>query len=244
MTLQQMQERLDRTLATLRARLDPDRRKSELAEVLKPFQKGGPYAYVPAREGRIPAEQRYLKRWNDLAGRDLYALGRANRDIEPALVQIKAQSMRPQSNEDALLVRTKQRGTSLETHLLVQLLDEQRRQRLSVELREATPAAVGRRYADALQDPTEQANCTLIAVVEELHGDGWTGREISEQELPAVQQLRRAIARAREERVPEDVRELEALLQEAKIEEGRAERLHRIHAINPDHIPPLREDDE
>lgn len=242
--VRQMHERLDTARAGLQTRLDPERKKAALAEVLAPFRKGGPFAYVPAREGRIPAEKQWLARENQQAAFDLYRLGRAIRDIEPALVQIKAESMRPLGNEEALLIRSKQSGCSLEMHLQIQQLDEQRRQRLVPELRAAAPAEVARRYTEALQDRTHQLNCTLVAVVEELHGNGWSGRELTPEELPAVQQLRRAIREARQQRIPDDVRELEALLEQVKVEESRAGTLHRIVPLNPDLVRPLPDDDE
>src|SRR5688572_31483114 len=55
--VQQMRERLDAAMVGLRTALDPERRKAALADVLAPFKRGGPYAYVPAKEGRIPAER-------------------------------------------------------------------------------------------------------------------------------------------------------------------------------------------
>jgi len=242
--VQQMRERLDAAMVGLRTALDPERRKAALADVLAPFKRGGPYAYVPAKEGRIPAEQRWLKRENQHASFKLFAFERAVMDIEPAIRDLKADAMRPMSNEDALLRRTKQSGCSLEVHLQVQQLDELRRLRLVPELRNASPAVVAARYAEAQKDPTDQASCTLIAVVEELHGEGWTGRELTQAELPAVQQLRRAIASARQQRIPDDVRAMEAAIEAAKIEAGRAKTLHRVTPLNPDHVRPLADDEE
>src|SRR5688500_19313146 len=103
--LGELRDRLDTAREGLRINLDPERRKAALAEVLAPFKKGGPYAFVPALEGRIPAEKNWLAQENDRASRALYHVERAVMDIAHVVDAMKARAMRTMYNDDALLTR-------------------------------------------------------------------------------------------------------------------------------------------
>jgi hypothetical protein len=236
MTLKKMRERCERASGGLGHALDRERRKAALAEVIAPFQRGGPLAYLPAKEGRIPAEQAWLDGENRRASFALYHLERALMDVTPALASLKAQAMRPMTAEQAWEKRTNKPGLSAEAYLQLHTLEELRRMRLGPELRSSSPSSVLARYREALADADDQHNATLIAVVEQLHGEKWAGPEVQKEELAHVIELRKQIRDVRESRVPEEILELEATVERMRTEASRAATLHKVVALNPAHL--------
>lgn len=215
-------------IETLRAALDPERRAAELAEITAPFGPGGPWAYAPKAE-RVRVEKQYVAAQDRAASIALFHVERATMDSERPLPSLKSAAMRPPSAETAWLQRTDQPGLKAELLLQLETLDELRRARITNELRAMKPSAVNSLYLGALCDPTQQEAACLIRVVENMHGQGWTGdAPDGDAETQAAVTLRQSIGHARQARIPNEIHALEAVIERAKITAGRARKLNGI----------------
>jgi hypothetical protein len=242
LTTKQMHEQLESLLTDLRTNLDPQRRQTALDAVLQPFKPGGPYAYVPAKEGRIPAEKRWKAQEDRRAGHAVYGVDRTVMDYEPTIAARKQAARRPPRAEQNVRQRAGLVGLDLQTAELVNIREGLDELRWTPRLQNARPSRVLAEYQRALQDPTEAENTTIIRLVEELHGDGWAGTDPEEAELPKAMELQRAIAAAQTARIPADIHNIEALIAQAKAETQRVKTLRHITPMNPA-IPALPQDE-
>jgi hypothetical protein len=242
MTADQILAEIDNRSAALSTALDPERRKAALTEILKPFQAGEMYAYVPKREGIDPATRKFTDEEDAQAGIRLYHLERFVMHAEPVARAMAEREKESPTAEAAVLMRSNRVGLSMTDGLLVQIADELRAQRLSGFVQGAPATEQFAAWQDAAADPTEARNNTMVRMLEAAHLHGFSGpKPETPEDLKAAQLLRKAIIDARESRVPESTRKLLARIGEAKRQITKAKMLHKIEPANPSHPGAVKE---
>ena len=126
--------------------------------------------------------------------------------------------------------------------MLIELLDEQRRARYRAELQDAPPSLVRDLYDAAIRMDTDEA-ASLVRYVESVHGDGWRGGRAPEssEQVQAAVALHARIAETHAARIPPELDEAGAVIDEAARLAGKAanEKLHNVTPINLQQHPEL-----
>jgi hypothetical protein len=169
----------------------------------------------------------------------LYAVERAWMQFEPLVRRFKQESMRAPDPETAWLARTGQGGVNAETHLTLQMLDEQRRARLLLETRDWPPSRWENEYARATADPTTQESATFLRFAESQHPHHWSGAEpVSAAEAEAAQRFRKLMISTQAARVPLEIDQVEQTVTDVRKTIDRA-KVAGIQPANPSHRPDL-----
>jgi hypothetical protein len=238
----QLVAELDARSGALTRAVDPERRKAALAEILQPFQPGEMYAYVPGKEGIDPATKRFIEEEDEQAAFKLFHLEEFVEKAEPVARWLVEQEKEPPTAEAAVLTRAKRAGLSLTDSLLVRIDDELRTQRLTGFVNGAPANEQYVAWQEAVSDPIEARNNTMIRLLEAAHLGGFSGpKPETPEDLKAAQLLRKAILEVREARVGASTRKLLARIAEAKKQITKAKMLHKLAAANPDHPGAVKE---
>lgn len=195
---------LEQTAATLRDRLNPDRRQQVIGEQVEAlrgkFLKDYGVAPPPTMERDI--EDRVGGEFDVTVQADLGALKATSETLAAALAE---DLHRAEDLPDALTETTRGRVTPLDLRdaTAVQLLEEVRVSNLRAELAGAGFARVLGVYKAAVAT----ANTTQLRYLERQAAQHWPGIVRHPDELPEQQQLQALIAATRAARVPADLRE-------------------------------------
>jgi len=174
----------------------------------------------------------------------LYKMTKAVETLAPDVRAFRQHVMQAPDAVTAFLARTggERKFLTDQTELLIQIVDEQRRARFRAELQHAQPSMVHARYQSAVDDDSDDA-ASLVRFVEDEYGHGWRGATpATDEEIQFAQQLGKAIADTRTRRIPEELFEIEAALEEARavIARTQAGDLYAIRPANPDHEPAAK----
>jgi hypothetical protein len=128
-------------------------------------------------------------------------------------------------------------STTRDGVLLAAILAEQVRATRGPELRAATPGARLRTYQDALNSPDDPRSPTLVTMIEQIidAGDGAT----SDTTLPDAIALARHVRDVQDLRVPLELQEVHATVEQARKLLTTADRM-QLRPANPAHEPAAR----
>lgn len=175
----------------------------------------------------------------------LHLARQASADLAPVVQAFRAQAMRSPDPVEWFLQRTGGERLNLRDsdEILLQLLDEVRTSRLHAEMQDAPPSVVLARYTEALDSDTDEAG-SMVRYVERRHGRTWAGAEVdADQEVTAATHLRRAIVEAKALRVPAELDEVSALLDDCSrvVSKATAAELYALRPVDPSTSPTFGE---
>ena len=207
--------------------VDRDKRGAEHAASMKPFAKGEMWQFAPESERR-KASEAIIAEQDAYAGECLFNFERFVLEAEPVIDATISDLMEPPSAEAAIYARYNVKGMSIEAREIALLRSELREQNLRGELQSASPVEILSMYQRALSTGDDCA----VRVVE----SGLSKRRYSSTEprdIAAVQALAKAIEQARRNRVPENVRNTQHALKQARVLIGRIKNVHKIEPKRP-----------
>jgi hypothetical protein len=211
---------------------DPERRQRELTELMAPYGETGPWRFAPAAE-RQRASDAVRAEQDQRAGVALHGLSTTIDELEANVVAaIEAAAAAPDA-EQAWTQRTKQQGITADQLLQLGVLDELRQARFEREFAAAAPTVMLARYQRALLDGSEQANASAIRWIEARHATWSWPASLTDTEQAAVTTLQKAVAKAREARVPATAKAAREALQRAKKLRQRAKDIDKIAPRRP-----------
>jgi len=213
----------------------PDTLQDRLTKALAPFGPDGPWKYAPDEE-RHKVTSAETEAYRQEAGEAVFAVEHSATEGSQWLEGIEAEQQEPLSPVAAW--QRERRTSATLPPLEVIGLDgnaEQKLARFDRRLGRAMPSVVLAEYTKALRRPLEQDNVTMIRWVEELHGAGWSGRDIegNVDEAMAVQALKTEIQQARLARITQDVRDARALITKALAAAEHVKATRRVRTQRP-----------
>lgn len=205
--------------AALKTERHPDTLKAKLETGMLPFQKGQPYFHAPQSE-KAKEQRAIITEHNETVAALALDLLRAIDEAEPEVRAAVAAAMLPPSPAVALAGRFDKPGLDSTELLLVNIQTELQLARYDRELRGARASDLLTRYREAVasgsvaeQAYIERGGARVAASTEDVG------------ELTALQTLSREIAATQAGRVPQELREAEALLTEARAAVDRVQDL-------------------
>jgi hypothetical protein len=193
-----------------------------------------------AHQQKVQREREAAKRATRKAALSvgLFKLERPLDDHEREVRAFKQRAMEPLDAETAWLQNTGQVGLTAEHTALLLIGDELMTARFERESTRWKPAEALARYKRAREQYPAERSRAFMAFVEGRYGsgDGWHDRaaELTEDDIQAAAALSREIASVRQERIPQQIAEIEQEIEELNRLAGKVRRLDKILPINPD----------
>ena len=169
-----------------------------------------------------------------LLGEQATTLYREIRTVKPQLQERVVEHHQPPTSRDAWITATGRKPTDDQALGIDQLEVSFTLWAEPKLLGGWRPSEVLSRYQAALTDPHDQKSATLIRLVEEVHRDGWRGVEFDPKDGPqtaALRELRQLMTDTRDGRVPTELHEALATVEEANRVLGRTMQLEKIHFV-------------
>jgi hypothetical protein len=232
--LPELTNKLDNLMLALSADLDPEVREGERAEQMREFDdENGKWKYAPKDE-RDKVASRIKAKQDVQAAERLYAIGRTVLDHEEEIASLIERSKEPPTALESWMRERGKNSYSLDDEHHVLMLDELASTRIEARLRDAPPSVVLAEYQRAV----DAGDTRTVRLVEQMHGQGWTGRGNSDpKEATSALLLHRRIKAVRDDRVPEPVRRAAATIAKANQFMRRVKDVHRLAPRNPNHFP-------
>jgi hypothetical protein len=232
--LPELANKLDTLMVELGADLDPEVREGERAEQMKDFDaEDGRWKFAP-KEERDKVAARIKAKQDVRAAERLYAIGRTVLDHEEEIASLIERTKEPPTALESWMREHGKNTYSLDDEHHVLMLDELASTRIENRLRDAPPSVVLAEYQRAV----DAGDTRTVRLVEQMHGQGWTGRGNSDpKEATSALLLHRRIKAVRDDRVPEPVRRAASTIARANKLMQRVKDVHRLAPRNPNHFP-------
>jgi hypothetical protein len=163
-------------------------------------------------ESRRQVEDEERPKAEARAGVRRYHAQRALAEVGEALRAFKAEARRAPDVENCWLRRSKESGISADRFWQILQFTATQRTNLRIESASWSVTRWRDEYQRALEDATHPINAVLIAVVEDVHGDGYTGAlDGTAEAITSAHAFKTLIDETRAARVPADVAEFEAI---------------------------------
>ena len=203
-------------LDALEHELNPEARRAELEEALKPYAKDGPWAHAPASAKRETAESVAALQ----KSRADAALLQILQTADAAAPLVEADVTASMNVPDPLTAYVQARdgvGVTGSEGLQLGILGELKTARFDRTLRGAMPAALLAAYQDAVA----RRDVHEVAYIER-HGTALAGRTDDVDQITALHVLNRTIEQTRAARVPDHLRTARDVIAKARAAERRA----------------------
>jgi hypothetical protein len=158
--------------------------------------------------------------------------------IGPALKDVRDDTRRAPDVETAWLQRS--RGErSAAVYWAIKLFAVQKRASLLTESASWTLQRWHDTYTRALADPTDPDAAVTIALIEDLHGDGYTGALPANdaEALAAAHGFKKLIDTTRDARIPREVTDAEAIVEAVSRVAQQARDQYGVRPVNPANAP-------
>lgn len=230
---EQVTTELPTLLTALERSMDPALLADEEANALEPFGPGGPWRYAPVEE-KEQTRRTVRDAQAQRAGEDYFRVDHRAYAFEQALMPMMEAARQPLSIEDALAAESGQRGYSRNEMTQLEILHELRRPHIEKEFKTAKPSAIRASHAALLKSPPTQDNASRLRILEGLHYPHWSGVDVGDdaKEVLEMHELHKQIEAAREARIPEPMRAVQALLSQASTLLKRA-KVHGVRSQRP-----------